>query len=196
MKLFARSAVLLLPLGLCACGSRKAEVSQQTQLLAPPISETPEPKPDSTAAHLTPPESVKFPAPPPPKVVVKPQEPAKKPRTKKSTVKSAPSAATTAPPSQPAQVASNEVSPPEVSAVGTLTTGEPDAERKEARDEINAVEKGLSSISRKLNGSEEKTSSDIREYLKQALAALNTGDVEAAKNLTQKAKVLLSELTE
>jgi hypothetical protein len=45
-----------------------------------------------------------------------------------------------------------------------------------------------------LNDQEQKTAEHIREFLKQAKAALASGDVDGASTLAAKAKVLLSEL--
>jgi hypothetical protein len=45
-----------------------------------------------------------------------------------------------------------------------------------------------------LNDQELKTSAQIREFLKQARAALATSDVDGANTLALKAKVLLTEL--
>ncbi len=191
MRLVSRSVALLLPLLLCACG-HKADVAK-VQPLAPPIEDPPPPKLDTSAAPI-PAAKVDFPVPPPPKVVVKPQEPPKKPKSKKPAAKSpaiAPSNSST----QTSQVA-NDAPPAEVSAIGTLTTNEPDANQKEASDAIADDEKRLGSITRKLDDTEEKTSSQIREYLKQAHTALSSHDAFAAKTLAMKAKVLLDELSQ
>lgn len=194
MRSAARSAIMLLPLFVCACGHKTSP--PQVQSMAPPIEDAPPPKSDTaTAEKLQGPDVKTFPAPPPPTVVVKPQEPPKNPKRKKSTPKPAPSAPSAPAPSQTAQVAS-EAQQPAVSAIGNLTTGEPDAQKKQAQDAIADVEKTLGSIGRKLNDAEEKTAAQIHEYLKQARAALDTNDVDAANTLAKKAKFLLTELTE
>ncbi len=46
-----------------------------------------------------------------------------------------------------------------------------------------------------LSDPEQKTADHIREFLKQARAALASGDVEGAHTLAAKAQVLLAELT-
>jgi hypothetical protein len=46
-----------------------------------------------------------------------------------------------------------------------------------------------------LSEPEQKTAAHVREFVKQAKAALASGDVEGAHTLTVKAQVLLSELT-
>jgi len=60
---------------------------------------------------------------------------------------------------------------------------------------IAATERGLNAITRKLSDQEQKTAAQIREFLKQARAALNSGDVDGAHTLAAKAKVLLGELS-
>ena len=59
---------------------------------------------------------------------------------------------------------------------------------------IESTEKSLNGITRKLNDQEQKTAAQIREFLKQAREALTAGDVDGARNLAIKAKVLLDEL--
>jgi ribosomal protein S20 len=54
----------------------------------------------------------------------------------------------------------------------------------------------LNGITRQLSDSEKKTDAQIREFLKQAREALNTGDVDGADKLVTKAKVLLAELSQ
>ena len=60
---------------------------------------------------------------------------------------------------------------------------------------IVSVERGLNSINRNLDDSESKTADHIREFLKQARAALSAGDMDGARTLAAKAKVLLDDLT-
>jgi hypothetical protein len=91
-------------------------------------------------------------------------------------------------------VASNNP-PSEVSASGQFSAQASNVS-VETSDSITQTERGLNGITRKLNDQEQKTSAQIREYLKQAKAALNTGDVDGAHNYAQKAKVLLNELTQ
>jgi hypothetical protein len=54
----------------------------------------------------------------------------------------------------------------------------------------------LSEITRKLNDQEQKTAAQIREFIKQAKAALAASDVDGAHTLAVKAKVLLAEISE
>ena len=60
---------------------------------------------------------------------------------------------------------------------------------------IADIERRLNGINRGLGDSEQKTADHIREFLKQARAALASGDVEGAHTLAAKAQVLLEELT-
>lgn len=85
--------------------------------------------------------------------------------------------------------------PPAVSAIGQLSSGDPAAYRNETSESIDTVERGLNSIYRSLSASEQKTADQIREFLKEARAALTSGDVDGAHTLAVKAKVLLDELT-
>ena len=61
--------------------------------------------------------------------------------------------------------------------------------------ESTDIERRLNGINRTLSDSEQKTADHIREFLKQARAALDSGDVEGAHTLAAKAQVLLAELT-
>jgi hypothetical protein len=83
-----------------------------------------------------------------------------------------------------------------VSAIGQLSTGEPGDLRRETADSIAATERGLNGLGRNLSGQEKKTATQIREYLKHAKEALISNDVDGAHTLAEKAKVLLSELSQ
>lgn len=84
--------------------------------------------------------------------------------------------------------------PPEVSAIGQLSSGDPSDLRQKTEASIYATERSLNNINRRLNDQEQKTAEHIREFVKQAKAALATGDVDGASTLAAKAKVLLTEL--
>lgn len=191
MRVSARSVAWLLPLTLSAC-MHKTNVSQ-VQPLAPPIEDAPPPKLDSAPANLPPPVISE---PKPATLPVRPRQDTPKSPTKHARKTAKPPAAgnTTAPAQTTNQVASN--TEPEVPAIGRLSSGEPDEEKRQAADSINEIEKGLSGITRKLTDPEEKISTQIKEYLKQARAALSSGDIDGAKTLAVKAKVLLGELTQ
>jgi hypothetical protein len=179
MKTPARIFAWLLPLVLAGCTHNTTQV----QPLAPPIVDTPPPRP-STAPKDLPPPVVTVPAQPAPDTTTDTTqtEPPPKPpvRHKK--------------PAEPTQQASNESSG--VSAIGQLSSGSPSNLHVETSDLIATTERGLNGITRSLNDQEQKTASQIREFLKQARVALTSNDVDGAHTLAIKAKVLLSELTQ
>jgi hypothetical protein len=184
MKLGARKVAWLLPLLLSACVHNTNQ--SQVQSLAPPIEDAPPPPPDTAPANLPAPV-ITIPKTDKPVVVV--QEPPKQPpKHKKQPPKTTPAD------SQAGQQVAANTPPSEVNAGGTFATPEKPDEKKLAEDSITEVEKGLNGIAHKLSETDEKTSLQIKEYLKEARAALNTGDVDGAKTLTVKAKALLSEL--
>ena len=84
---------------------------------------------------------------------------------------------------------------PSVNAIGQLSSGDPADSRQQTEESIASIERGLNGINRNLDDSEQKTAGQIREFLKQAKSALTSGDIDGAHTLTEKAKVLLAELT-
>jgi hypothetical protein len=84
---------------------------------------------------------------------------------------------------------------PSVSAIGQLSSGDPANARQETENSIADIDRRLNGVNRTLSDSEQKTADHIREFLKQARAALASGDVEGAQTLAAKAQVLLTELT-
>ena len=68
--------------------------------------------------------------------------------------------------------------------------------RNQTEDSIVSTEHGVNKLNRQLSDQEQKTVAQIREFLKQAKAALTTGDVDGAHTLALKAKVLLGELNQ
>jgi len=180
MKLRIAQAALLLAILPCGCVHK--EKAQVQPPLAPPIEDAPPSKPDNAPVNLPPPV-VTIPQQTPPKVTQAPPPPAPKPAPRHHKKQS-----------EGTQEAENNP-PPEVSAAGQLSTGDPNDQRQQTSDSLGDTEHKLNTIGRKLNDQEQKTSAQIREFIKEARAALDTGDVEGAKTLAQKAKVLLSELT-
>jgi hypothetical protein len=83
-----------------------------------------------------------------------------------------------------------------VSAIGQLSSGDPSELQQRTINSIAATERGLSSITRQLSDQEQKTAAQIREFLKEAKAALASGDVDGAHTLAAKARVLLGELSQ
>jgi len=80
-------------------------------------------------------------------------------------------------------------------AIGALTSADPANSRQQTEDSIASIERGLNGINRSMDDTEQKTADQIREFLKQAKAALASGDTDGAHTLTEKAKALLTELT-
>ena len=179
MKLRIAQAALLLAILPCGCVHK--EKAQVQPPLAPPIEDAPPSKPDNAPVNLPPPV-VTIPQQTPPKVTQAPPPPAPKPAPRHHKKQS-----------EGTQEAENNP-PPEVSAAGQLSTGDPNDQRQQTSDSLGDTEHKLNTIGRKLNDQEQKTSAQIREFIKEARAALDTGDVEGAKTLAQKAKVLLGEL--
>jgi hypothetical protein len=192
MRITVKCALWLLPVLPLVQGCDHKAKQTQTQALAPPIVDTPPPKPAAVSPADLPPPVVgaakpdptakdTTPAPEPPK---KPVHHPKKPATQ--------SPATTTP--TPTQETASAGPAPSVSAIGTLSSGGSSDSRSQIEDLINTTEKGVNGITRTLNDSESKTAAQIREFIKQARAALATGDVDGASTLAKKAKVLLGEL--
>jgi hypothetical protein len=189
MKLDARKVAWLLPLLLSAC-AHNTNVAQM-QAMAPPIDDAP---PPNLAPANLPPPVITIPKTDKPVIVVQEQPTKQPPKHKKTASKSAgttPANPTAGPPGT--QVAEN-APPSEVNAGGEFATQVTPDSKKQAEDSIVEIEKGLNGIGRKLSDTEEKTSMQIKEFLKQARTALNTGDVDGAKTLAAKAKALLGEL--
>ncbi|MFZ1086843.1 MAG: hypothetical protein WAN35_17910 [Terracidiphilus sp.] len=178
-RLSVLAGVCLLPMLLAGC-SHKA----RPEPLAPPIEDAPLPRPVPSPTNL------------PPAVITIPKE-----RPEPSQAEQTPPAPTPpvrhrkpTPPPNSTQQAS--LAHPSVSAIGQLSSGDPSDLWRQTSDSIAATERGLNSINRPLSDQEMKTSAQIREFLKQARAALNSGDVDGAHTLAVKAKVLLGELSQ
>lgn len=83
----------------------------------------------------------------------------------------------------------------EAPAIGQLSSGDPANFRQQTLDSISAIERGLNGINRNLSDPEKTTADQVREFLKQARTALDSGDVQGAHTLAAKAQVLLAGLT-
>jgi ribosomal protein S20 len=97
---------------------------------------------------------------------------------------------------EPTQVASTEP-PDESSAIGALTSGGEANSRsqQEAADMIAANEKRLNALSAQIVEEQKAQISKVKTFQRQAQEALNSGDVEGAKTLATKAKLLLDDLS-
>jgi hypothetical protein len=190
MKLPAKIVLGLLPLFVIACHKSQ---QAQVQPLAPPVEDNP-PSPPSTAPVNLPPPVVTIPPEPTKNAPTPPTKPPAK-HKKSKTTESTPAANANG-----ANGATQEaaIPPPNpgVSAIGQLSSGDPADFKKATEEMIASTEHGLSSITRTLNDTEQKTADQIREDLKEAKEALASGDVDGAHTLAEKAKVLLQELTQ
>lgn len=182
MKLPFTSIACILPLMLSGCFLHRTHVAQN-QPVAPPLAQPPQLKP---APVELPPSANTIPA-EPTEIAQVPTEATPNRRHKKS--------------NKNTQEAVNSLPPvpvpttPAVSAIGQLSSGDPADVRLETQESITSIEKELNGINRSLDAPEQKTADQIREFLKQARAALTSGDVDGAQTLAAKAKVLLAELT-
>ena len=193
MRFPAKIVMLMLPVFLAGCIHFPFHKQKKTppQVTAPPVVNTP-PESAPQPAEVTPLPVVKPVTPPPPLVVAVQPEPKPRPpvvHRHKHTAK----------PVQQASIEPPALGPnatPAISAIGQLTSGEPSELSRKTQSSIETTERGLNGIHRKLNEAEQKTAAQIREFLKQARAAMKTGDVDGASTLAAKAKVLLGELTQ
>lgn len=181
MKLPVASVACILPLMLSGCLFHRTHLAQN-QTIAPPVTQPPQLKPAPVdlppSANTIPPE---------PTENAKVSTEATPKRHKKWPNKNTQEAVNTLP---PVPVPTT----PAVSAIGQLSSGDPADVRQETQNSIASIEKDLNGINRSLDAPEQKTADQIREFLKQARAALTSGDVDGAHTLAAKAKVLLAEL--
>jgi hypothetical protein len=97
---------------------------------------------------------------------------------------------------QPEIVTAPEVPANSSPAIGQLSSGDPVNYRQQTEQAIWSIERGLNGINRTLSDSDQKTAAQIREFLKEARTALDSGDVDGAHTLASKAQVLLNALTQ
>jgi hypothetical protein len=195
MKLRARNVVWLLPLFLTGCFDKPHP--QPAQEFAPPIANLP--KPPATHPEL-PDSAVTFAMEPLDTDTDAIVEDAAKPVVKhRKPVTKTPTEGGDSAQSSPGASQQAENDPSEVPAIGTLSSGGDPASLPDLRSEtavsITDTERGLKNIGRVLSSEEQKTAVQIRQYIRQARKALNTGDVEGASTLAAKAKALLTELS-
>lgn len=84
----------------------------------------------------------------------------------------------------------------DTAAIGELTAGgaaNPQAQQ-EAADLIGSIEKQLSSLSAQTVRTQRTQISKVRNFSRQAQEALSSGDIEGAKTLATKGKLLLDDL--
>jgi hypothetical protein len=97
---------------------------------------------------------------------------------------------------EPVQTASAEP-PVEGAAIGALTSGGEANPRsqQEAADMIAANEKRLTALPAQIVEEQKAQISKVKNFQRQAQEALSSGDVEGAKTLATKAKLLLDDLS-
>jgi hypothetical protein len=142
---------------------------------------------------------------PPPTPAPAPAKPQKTPRHKKSstaktgTDKPADTAPAAPAGSEPPVQQAGNGSPEATSPIGQLASDDPATTAnnlREASNLINSTETGLNTVLKKQLGTDQQnTASQIRVFLDKAKQALATNDLDGAKTLAMKAKVLLEELT-
>ncbi len=187
-----RKSVAMLFLSLLVSGCFHKTEQVQNQPLAPPVVDTPPPAPaPAPAPQDLPPPVVTVPQAQTAQQNAPPPKPEEKPRHSSRRSKSD-SRPESKPDSKPVEQASNGT--PAVSAIGQLSPGDPSDLRNQTEDSIASTERGLKDLNRSLDDQEQKTVAQIREFLKQARAALTTGDVDGAHTLALKAKVLFGEI--
>jgi outer membrane biosynthesis protein TonB len=193
MRFPIKCVLFVLPLFLTACTHKQQ--TAQLPPLAPPEAANIPPAPNSP-----PPPNETIPTQPTQKAPTPAQpadQPVKKKKKPKSTTDSTTEQASNTNPSpSPASGSpSTSSSSSEVSAIGQLSSGDPEDVKRQTEDSIASIEHGLQGINRTLDDTEQKTADHIREYIKEAKAAIASGDMDGARNLTTKARVLLNELT-
>jgi hypothetical protein len=138
-----------------------------------PISEPVEPEPSSNIPAETPPQ---------------------KPRRVKKPVSKPAATPVVVPPTQP-QVASTEPAP-EASIIGQLTLGGEvnSAARQQTQDLIKTTQQRVDGLSQDIQNKHPDQVKQVRYFLKQAVDAFKTGDIEGAKTLANKARILLDDI--
>ena len=105
-------------------------------------------------------------------------------------------AVVTPPPAPPVQQTATVEPSPEVAAIGALTAGgEASPQTKqEAADLIASIEKRLNALPAQTTDDQKAEISKVKNFWRDAQAALKSGDAEGAKTLATKAKLLLDDL--
>jgi hypothetical protein len=184
MRTPAKSVTWLLPLMLTACVHKNDQAKNHP--LPPALVAKPSTMPSTTPTELPPSAATVPPA--ATAQITPPAQPEQKPVRKTRHTKQ--------PETKPAAEQATNAVPIEVSAIGQLSPGGSSDLRQQTVDSISSTEHGLKDINRQLNDQEQKTVSQIREFLKQARVALGSGDVDGAHTLAVKAKVLFGEISQ
>ncbi len=210
MRSTARSALVTgsLLCGLCGCASHK-KVKPQAVVLPPP-----QPVALETPALETNPPLVEAPKPTKLPPVPVAEAAAKPKRVRRRAKAAAPPTATAAQPAaQPATPAASAPAPVPAGAapvqvassgepssntvIGALTPGGSDETphtRQDAQELLASTDKRLNALPPQTQQAQRAQISQIRNFWKQAVEALQAGDAEGARTLATKAKLLLDDL--
>jgi hypothetical protein len=95
---------------------------------------------------------------------------------------------------QPPAQAPGEV--PADLAIGNLSTGSDVTPQiqQQAQDMISSIFKRIATLSSRTANAQRRELDKVRNFLKQAQQALDTGDMDGAKNLATKARLLMDDL--
>lgn len=172
------AASLVLATGLAGCHHKTVAFVIPRGAHAPIELETlPPPEPPPMIATLAPPELEPLPLPPP--------APRPVPRKKPS-------------PREEPQPAVQVASAPESAelAIGALSTGGDAApqSQQQAQDLIASILKRIAALPSRTADAQKRQIRQIRNFLNQAQQALNSGDADGARNLANKARLLMDDL--
>lgn len=104
---------------------------------------------------------------------------------------------TPSPPKKPRKIVVREggAREPAAQIVTGMTVEEASAQRREAEKFLDAADENLKRVAgRTLDGQQQETISQIHNYVKRALAALNEGDIPRGHTLALKAELLADDL--
>lgn len=127
--------------------------------------------------------------PPPELIPVRPPEPPKKPIRKK-----APQTKDAATPTAPVQVAGG--GEPAALPIGSLSTGGDSSSQaqQQARELLLSLHKRIAALPRSTVGQDKAQLRQVNSFVKQAQAALDSGDAEGAMTLATKARLIMDEI--
>ncbi|MGA9800591.1 MAG: hypothetical protein WBQ68_16375 [Terriglobales bacterium] len=183
---------------------RPPQLSQETQ---PPVT-TPSNSPPDSGQSSSPAETAQpaatqsAPAPPPAPETQKsnsgeaaknPASPAQAPAKKRRHRKTAANTSTTTP--QKKIVRNGGTADPAVQLAPGISAAQASSQRQNVTQQLAATDANLKQIaSRPMNPTQKESISQIRQYMEQAKAAEQAGDVERAQNLASKARLLSDDL--
>jgi hypothetical protein len=186
---FAASVLVFSLLLSVACKKKKPQLPPQAQ--APTIAV---PVPDEISEAVPPPPpppQQEEPAPEPQKPKSQPhhrkkpaQPPASSPETPPASGTGNAAVATAHPPPNPAE------GPPDTAIAADVTSAQVSQQKQTTAQLLDATEKNLKSVNRKLSHDEEAMVAQIKTYIDQSKKATSDNDFERAYNLATKARLL------